>query len=506
MENHDIRANENDLFDLCIVGGGTIGCFVANSICKNKRVLLLESNGRGLPITSKTGSNNGYRGETIGRSFGLGGTSKIWSGQLAPYSLLEATDQANNKIWKPISNIVKDNLRAVRRHLKLTKSSFDYLLEGNELGKENLRKEWEGLHPIMSEWLPPQNRNIYKLFANNLKKNNNLTIETAVTNIDLVLDKDKCVRGLTYDAVDHTKRRVFTNSVLICVGAIESTRLLLKFFRQHSIPTNELGKNLSDHISLKIGEMVFLPKGKLDRFFIPRFEGLSMRTLRLAKPRCKKTPAHFFAFVLNYSSSSGFKLLQALIGGKQGSKDFREIIRNTSFAALISLVRYLFVFLVYKKIYVAPYEKVALHVDFEQLSTENNFIKLNRVNGNYHENDMPISWSVNNDELDEIRKISKQFIERWNKKNPNETINYIDNADVGDNRPYDVHHPVGTTRMGYDENSVVTPNLSVRGFKGLHTISSALFPSAGLCNPTLSLFCLAEQFSSSFLEERGETE
>ena len=100
MENHDIRANENDLFDLCIVGGGTIGCFVANSICKNKRVLLLESNGRGLPITSKPGSNNGYRGETIGRSFGLGGTSKIWSGQLAPYSLLEATDQANNEMRK----------------------------------------------------------------------------------------------------------------------------------------------------------------------------------------------------------------------------------------------------------------------------------------------------------------------------------------------------------------------------------------------------------------------
>ena len=64
-------------------------------------------------------------------------------------------------------------------------------------------------------------------------------------------------------------------------------------------------------------------------------------------------------------------------------------------------------------------------------------------------------------------------------------------------RSYDAYHPVGTTRLGTDSSSVVTPNLRVVGFSNLSLISTSVLPSAGSANPTFSILCLARGFANS---------
>src|SRR5262249_13368712 len=76
--------------DTVIIGGGTIGLFLAIALARAGRsVILLESGGR----VADTGRNRETaescgrpnNGVLLGRASGLGGTSVLWGGQLAEF-------------------------------------------------------------------------------------------------------------------------------------------------------------------------------------------------------------------------------------------------------------------------------------------------------------------------------------------------------------------------------------------------------------------------------------
>jgi choline dehydrogenase-like flavoprotein len=55
----------------------------------------------------------------------------------------------------------------------------------------------------------------------------------------------------------------------------------------------------------------------------------------------------------------------------------------------------------------------------------------------------------------------------------------------------DANHHIGTTRMGTDPTiSVVDANCRVHGYDNLYVGSSAVFPTGGFSNPTLTILAL----------------
>lgn len=63
-----------------------------------------------------------------------------------------------------------------------------------------------------------------------------------------------------------------------------------------------------------------------------------------------------------------------------------------------------------------------------------------------------------------------------------------------------VNHHLGTTRMGLDPaSSVVDPQLKVHGSENLWVLSSAVFPSAGFSNPTLTIVALGQRLGEQLL-------
>ena len=64
-------------------------------------------------------------------------------------------------------------------------------------------------------------------------------------------------------------------------------------------------------------------------------------------------------------------------------------------------------------------------------------------------------------------------------------------------KPHDAYHPAGTCRMGEDQESVVSPNLSVHGTSNVSLLSTAVFPTAGSANPTFGMLCFAERLAES---------
>jgi pyridoxine 4-oxidase len=60
---------------------------------------------------------------------------------------------------------------------------------------------------------------------------------------------------------------------------------------------------------------------------------------------------------------------------------------------------------------------------------------------------------------------------------------------------YTHHHPVGTCRMGQDEEAVVTPSLALRGLDGLHVIDASVFPTITTGPTNAAIIALAERAS-----------
>ena len=75
---------------VCIIGAGTVGIFLSQQLRKQGiRVVLLEAGdivARKPDELDQRCVQHGirYRGADLGRSFGLGGTSVLWGGQMLP--------------------------------------------------------------------------------------------------------------------------------------------------------------------------------------------------------------------------------------------------------------------------------------------------------------------------------------------------------------------------------------------------------------------------------------
>lgn len=57
------------------------------------------------------------------------------------------------------------------------------------------------------------------------------------------------------------------------------------------------------------------------------------------------------------------------------------------------------------------------------------------------------------------------------------------------------HHPVGTCRMGVDENAVVGPDLKLRGMEGLYVCDASVLPSITTGPVNAAIIAVAERFS-----------
>ena len=222
--------------DIVILGAGTIGLSLARYLVDagHQDFLVIDlGNSADFADNIKVNfPNEIYDGVNKGRVFGKGGTSCIWGGAFSVPNPNDLKKQFGN-IEGTILDISKRSMEHLEKYFKI------------KLPKYNGTKKSKMFERVGVAWPHFWNRNTNK-FLKNDTISKNLVTGQFIKKIKQI-DNVNQISTVSQDGEEAIFR---CNTVICCLGSIETTRLLLASHVKNKL----LGKNFHDHLSVKIAE------------------------------------------------------------------------------------------------------------------------------------------------------------------------------------------------------------------------------------------------------------
>lgn len=501
--------------DLCIVGAGAAGLLIARACMQSGLdVVLLESGGWSAePSTAELSSGVSapglFRGLQAGRARGFGGTTTLWGGQCLRLDTIdfERRDWVPGSGWPIAADELAPWYDAAERALEITPDEAR-LPAWERFGLEPLSFDRAALRPTHGVFIrrPDLGRRFRAAIqgSRSVRVLLHATVQRLVTN----------AFGTQIDAVEIAglkghRARVRARRVVLCAGAIENARLLLlsdgtnpnglgnehdqlgRYLQDHpcglgGVVHTEAPRVLQDHYNMLYGRSGtrFLPKIALSER-AQREHGLLNCVGRLA---------------YDFGDGSGTRALLDLVA------TMREGRRLTALGSRLSRIgRGLpdiaqSVWRVYGRgLSPAPRpRRILLEVFSEQTPNADSRVSLAPVLDAFGQRQVRVDWR-----LDPLtgrtmaaftRLVGREFSRLGLGWLQTEAWLEAAELDAGPPRPgvVDSFHPAGTARMASEpRQGVVDTDCQVFGVHGLYVAGSAVFPTSGAANPTLTIAAMA---------------
>jgi UDP-galactopyranose mutase len=505
---------------VCIIGAGVAGIFLANKLSENGiQVTILESGGksaRGPEIEDHFCEQlgNKYHGAINGRSFGLGGTSALWGGQMLPLSEsdISARPSVGIDCWPIEYREIEPYFSSVRKELGLDGYSIQ-TLRNNFSNLKNLSKNFI---LRLSVWIPFKKRNFSKAYSKILSGNSSVTVWLNAPVVKLeraeVMGQTKISKVFS-QSLSGKSLEVESEIVVICAGALESTRLLLAYDEEYNRSITSkgapLGRFFSDHLSVTCGQFRCINKRRFNFAVAPIFYKNLMHTPRLeltlkTQNELKLTSA-FAHFTFITKGNTGIDFVRSLLRSRQGEKN---IELKLSIKMIWIFFRDIFMLgfwrFVYHRLWFPSDSELLLQIDIEQAPNSESRLLLSTERDKLGRKRLIIDWKISTHDLNTIKKVAQLTELSWKNSVLSEfaklEINLPDNF-YSFKSLYDVYHPTGSIRMGHsDSNSVINKNLRLWDANNCYVTSTAIFPSAGSANPGLTHLALTARLSDHIID------
>ncbi len=496
----DLRSETvSERCDVCIVGAGAAGSFLANALARRGcEVVVVEAGPETAADTLDAGFepsfvNRYYAGGVEGRAFGLGGSTSRWGGLLVPHSVHDLRPVGRDEaIWTHIVDVVRDRRDAVLGALGFEGAPGFERFAAEAIPEQAEALERAGLAVLTSLYLPVRRKNLsFLLRAAAIGSPPARVYYDAVAKHWSVDDSGR-IRSLR--ATTHGERRleVSADHFVIASGALESARILLEIAAAapESVALSaDLGVGLGDHLSIPIAEVAHAARAAAIRAFAPRFAGAWMRSFRFLNAETGEDEPRSFSHFVFAAEDAGYELIRRLVGAVQSRRlpdvTPSQLVRGLAGAGAIAFDRF-----ARSRLHVSRSTAIRLQLDVEQGWSEGNRITLGTELDEHGRPVARIDWQIAPGDEDSIRRASERLLEGWASQGQRLPALEPATLDFESTKPHDAYHPVGVCRMGTDRAAVLSPALRVHGLANAWTLSTAALPSAGTANPTFTMLCL----------------
>jgi len=320
--------------DIVIIGSGVAGLLLASRLReRGRRIVVLESGGR--ETTDRTDALNEvknvgrvYCGASRGRARRLGGTSTLWGGAMLPFFCedMVARPLLGIEGWPVSIDSVTPYLKDIHDLFGLDRGSLEEDFVGKRVGRADIPVGDPDFVARFAKWPRFRDRNFAALFRSRIERDPELVVmlNATATNFHLDVDSGR-VAAVTASAIAGPRIAVRGRDIVICAGAIETTRLLLRLHRHEPriAPVGEavLGRYLFDHILAQLAHVEPAEPSRPNRLAGHRFVGRTMRSFRLeltpgaqARARLPSAWAHVATAT---DAETGVDSLRDLLRGRQ---------------------------------------------------------------------------------------------------------------------------------------------------------------------------------------------
>lgn len=511
-----------DTPDVLVIGAGAVGIVLSLALARNGvRVTLLEAGPRD-PEADFKARNHGpitgrpYKGLLDGRMKALGGTTRLWGGQLTAFSRADFTREIEGV---PGWTIRFDEISP------LVARAFTFLgVRGAYQGVDDPVLEAEtaslDLGPDLDVsrhlWLPVAD--FVSLFGHELIDQENLIVVTDCEVQSLTFEQaDVC--AVNTSSVDGLTRRFTPRHVVLANGTTELVRLLLRLaatdpncpFRSNP----HIGRGYIDHLHGVAGQLLNVDRPRLRHLFETRFhDGVKISTKVRASDSFILHGGHANCAASIIAAASVSQYIRESIGL------FKRIVRNPFEGGYLEVARRSGVmgriivpmawsYLVEKRGYNLSGDTILVGLEIEQLPTAGSRLFLDPSQSPECA-PIGVEWRVDGREMRTVQTFCdrfKDFMQRSGLGRVELDPRILDGDPSFLDACTDAYHHMGGARMASrPSDGVVDSDLRVFGVNNLWVLGAAIFPSGSFANPTLLAMAFAHRLADKLTRVAAESD